>query len=118
LPCPSRSAGLRRTATYPSRRDRAASLILRHAPRSPHSASDPADGLDLILDVRQNGPIAVSLQPFVNEGAKHHLEAHRPLEPGRGRSGEDPSPIQDLLGNDKKNPGLVLEHRHLPFLPI
>ncbi|HEV8532064.1 MAG TPA: hypothetical protein VGT00_11650 [Methylomirabilota bacterium] len=98
--------------------DRAASLILPRAPRSPHSAPDPANRLDLILDVCQDGPIAVSLQPLVNEGAQHHLEAYRPLESGRGRSGEDPSPIQDLLGNDKKNPGLVLEHRQLPFLPV
>jgi len=98
--------------------ERAAPLILPRAPRSSHSAADPAHRLDLILDVGQDGPIAVSLQPLVNEGAKHHLQAHRPLEPGRGRSGENPSPIQDLLGNDKKNPGLVLEHRHLPFLPV
>jgi len=98
--------------------DRPASLILPRAPRSPHSAPDPAHRLDLILDVGQDGPIAVPLQPLVDESAKHHLQAHRPLEPGRGRSGEDPSPIQDLLGNDKKNPGLVLEHRQLPSLPV
>jgi len=73
--------------------------------------------LELLFDVCQNRPVAVSLQSLVNESAQDHLEAHGPLELGRGRSRENPSPVHDLLGNDKQNPGLVLEHRHLPVLP-
>jgi hypothetical protein len=73
--------------------------------------------LELLFDVCQNCPVAVSLQSLVNESAQHHLETHGPLELGRGRSRENPSPVHDLLGNGKQNAGLILEHRHLPVLP-
>jgi hypothetical protein len=73
--------------------------------------------LELLFDVCQDCPVAVSLQTLVNESAQHHLEAHGPLELGGGRSRENPSPVHNLLGNGKQNAGLVLEHRYLPVLP-
>jgi len=73
--------------------------------------------LELRFDVCQNRPVAGSPQSLVNESAQHHLEAHGPLQPGRGCSRENPSPVHDLLGNDKQNAGLVLEHRYLSVLP-
>jgi hypothetical protein len=114
----SRLARLRRAATYPlSRVDRAPSPTVPRAPDSGHPAPDLADSLELLFDVCQDCPVAVSLQSLVNESAQHHLEAHGPLELGGGRSRENPSPVHNLLGNGKQNAGLVLEHRYFPVLP-
>src|SRR5574337_326479 len=65
------------------------------------------------VNVGENGPVAVSLQPLIDESPKHHLEAHRALELGCRSSGEDSSPVPGPLGENEKDPGLALEHRYL-----
>src|ERR1700730_7594911 len=74
---------------------------------------DRPDRLHLALDVGDDGPIAVPLQPLVDERAQHHLEAHRSLQSRDRLAREHARPIQDLLGENEQDPGLVLEHRHL-----
>src|SRR5713101_7394145 len=81
------------------------------APDPADPLPDPPDGLNLAFDVGEHGSIAVSPQPFADEGPEHHLEAHRTLESARRLAGKDPSPIQDRLRNHKQHSGLVLEHR-------
>jgi hypothetical protein len=68
----------------------------------------------LPFDVGKNGSVALSLQSVVDEGAQNHLETHRTPELRHRLSGEHASPVQDLLGKDEKNAGLVLEHRRSP----
>src|SRR6266849_5268344 len=94
-------------------------VVLSRVSRASHCrrAPDTQDGVNLVLDVREDSPITISLQPLVNEGPQNHLEAHGPFELGGGRSREHPSPIQKLSRNHQENPCLVLEHRHLPVPP-
>src|SRR6266853_6056942 len=77
------------------------------------AAPDRPDRLHLALDVGDDRPIAVPLQPLVDERAQHHLEAHRSLQSRDRLAREHARPIQDLLGENEQDPGLVLEHRHL-----
>lgn len=77
----------------------------------PGMAPDLANRAHLPLDVGENGSVAVSLQSVVDEGAQDHLETHRTSELRHRLPGEHASPVQDLLGKNEKDPGLVLEHR-------
>jgi len=67
------------------------SLALPPAPVPARPAPDAADRLDLSFHVGEDGPVAVSLQPLVNERPQHHLKTHRAFEFARRLSGEDPS---------------------------
>ena len=77
-----------------------------------HPAPNPANRLGLPLNVGEHGPAAVLLQPLVDEGPKYHLEAHHTLELARRLAGEDPSPVQQCLGENEHGPCLVREHRY------
>jgi hypothetical protein len=52
------------------------------------------------------------LQPLVDEGSKYHLEAHHTLELARRLAREDPSTVQQGLGENEHGPCLVREHRY------
>src|SRR5260370_18409021 len=80
-----------------------------------HPAANPANRLGLPLNVGEHGPAAVLLQPLVDEGPKYHLEAHHTLELARRLAGEDPSPVQQCLGENEHGPCLVPEHRYFPL---
>src|SRR5207247_5814801 len=45
-------------------------------------------------------------------GPDDDLEAHRELERSRGRTREDPSPVQDVLRENDEDFRLVREHHH------
>jgi len=90
----SHSAGLQRTATHSAADSGLVhSLVLPSAPFPTRPAPDSTDLLDLTFNVDEDGPVPVSLQPLVNERAKHHLKAHRALEFAHHLSGEAPSPV-------------------------
>src|SRR6185503_13402630 len=67
----------------------------------------------LDLDVGQEGPVALSPQPLVDERAQHHLQAHRALQLGHRLAGEHARPVEDVLGENEQDLGSVLEHRRL-----
>src|ERR1700730_12005201 len=98
-------------ASPPRRADAWGGAVTRRGTSA--AAPDRPDRLHLALDVGDDGPIAVPLQPLVDERAQHHLEAHRSLQSSDRLAREHARPIQDLLGENEQDPGLVLEHRHL-----
>jgi hypothetical protein len=53
----------------------------------------------------------LTLQALLDQGAENDLKAHGELEGGRRLPGQNPGPIQDILGKDEKNSRLVREHR-------
>ncbi len=66
--CSSHSASLQRTATHAAADSGLMhSLALPPAPVPARPAPDAADRLDLSFHVGEDGPVAVSLQPLVNE---------------------------------------------------
>ena len=79
----------------------------RHAPRV-------ANRLGLALNVGEEGRVAIALQPL-DEGPEDDLKAHRELE-GDGRlPRNDPSPVQDVLGETEKDSGPIFEHHQPPY---
>jgi hypothetical protein len=77
-----------------------------------------AHGPGLGLDVRHEGGV-IPLQPLLDERAQDDLKAYRELESGRGPSRMGSGPIQNLLGKDEENSGLVREHAgSLPLVYI
>jgi len=73
-------------------------------------ASDVADRLRLTLDIGEEDRVASPLQPLLDQSPEDDLKAHRKLERDRRPPGKNPGPIQDVLGDDKENSGLILEH--------
>src|ERR1700730_4445530 len=98
--------------TPPANPDRGTRWCPRLPPRPCHRAPNPANRFGLPLNVGEHGPAAVWLQPLVDEGPKYHLEAHHTLELARRLAGEDPSPVQQCLGENEHGPCLVREHRY------
>ena len=78
----------------------------RHAPRV-------ANRLGLALNVGEEGRAAIALQPLLDEGPEDDLKAHRELEGDRRLPRDDPGLVQDILGENEKDCGLVFEHHHL-----
>ena len=70
-----------------------------------------ADGTSLTLDVGEEEPVVVALQPLLDEGSEDDLQAYGHLE-RRGRlAGKDSGLIHNVLGQDEKDLRLVREHR-------
>ena len=73
-------------------------------------AVDAADRIGLGLDVCEEVPVPISLQPLLDEGSEHDLQAHRELARRRRLPPQDPRPAANVSGEDEQDPGLVLEH--------
>jgi hypothetical protein len=56
-------------------------------------------------------PVAIPLQPLLDEAPKDDLETHRELERGRRLPRQDPRPVEDALGENEEDSGLPLEHQ-------
>src|SRR5437660_380234 len=66
-------------------------------PRAPsRQAPRASDGLGLLLDVREEGPIIGAFQSLLDEGAQHDLEAHGEPELRRRPTGQDSGPLEDV----------------------
>jgi hypothetical protein len=72
----------------------------------------------LLLDVDVKPGIVVTPQALLDQGTENDLKAHGEFERGRRLSGQDPGPIQDVLGKDEKNSRLVREHRTSPWTAV
>ena len=71
--------------------------------------------LGLTLDIGEEGRVVFSLQPLLDEGAKDDLKTDRELERGRRLPRKDPSPVDDISGEDEEDSGFLFEHRDLRF---
>jgi hypothetical protein len=76
-----------------------------------------ANGLGLTLNVGEEGPVVIPLQPLLDQGPEDDLKAHREFERRRRLPRKDPSPVQDVLGDNEKDSGFIFEHHHLRTLP-
>jgi hypothetical protein len=61
-----------------------------------------ANRLGLALNVGEQGRVAIALQPLLDEGPEDDLKAHRELEGDSRLPRNDPSPVQDVLGETEK----------------
>jgi len=105
--CRPHFARLRLTNAYPAVNSGPGNSLVLAAPAPPMPpGSESCESLRSALNVGEHGP-AVLLQPFVDEGSKYHLEAHHTLELARRFAGEDPSPVQQCLGENEHGPCLV-----------
>jgi len=77
--------------------------LARHAP-------DVADRLGLTLDVGEQVPVAIPLQPFLDQRPEDDLKAHRELERGHCLPRKDPGAIQDVLGKNEEDSDPIREH--------
>ena len=88
------------------------------SPSSTRQAPDAADRVGLALDVCEEVPVAIPLQPLLDEGPEDDLEAHRELERGRCLPRQDPRVVEDVLGENEEDSGLILEHHTTPASPV
>src|SRR2546422_3953836 len=72
------------------------------------------DRLGLALDVREEVPVTIPLQPILDERPQDDLDAHRGLQRGRRLPRQDPCPVQGVLGENQEDSGLVREHPRGP----
>ena len=80
------------------------------SPSSTRQAPDTADRLGLALNVGEELPVAIPLQPLLDEGPEDDLETHRELERGGRLPGQDARPVEDVLRENEKDAGLIREH--------
>src|SRR6266542_5110095 len=81
---------------------------------SSSGAPDATNRLGLALDVREEVPVTVPLQPLLDERPEDDLDAHRELQRGRRLPRQDPCPVQGVLGENQEDSGLVREHPRRP----
>jgi hypothetical protein len=83
------------------------------SPRAARHSPLTAYRFGLISNVAEKGRMTVALQPFLDEGAKDDLEAHRQLEGDGGPSRHDTSAVQNVLGENEQDLHSCVTHHHL-----
>jgi hypothetical protein len=72
-----------------------------------------ANRLGLALNVREESGVVIPLQPLLDESPEDDLKADRKLEHDRRFARQDPSPVQDVLGENEEDSGFIVEHLSL-----